>query len=158
MGMCYWSITRWAKSLTARFVWTSQWGHVTILNSLLRTGRMCMYPLNWYGSLERRYLGRCVNVSICSCDPFPNIWWLTPLFCWTANTVQTRSACVTMSVANLKRKMPNAALSALDQEASIIPLPPAIMKPQPLWTGKQVRFYSMWILQWILVCYLQSTI
>lgn len=48
-----------------------------------------------------------------------------------------------MSVANLKRKMPNAALSALDQEASIIPLPPAIMKPQPLWTGKQVRFYSM---------------
>lgn len=74
MGMCYWSIARWAKSLTARFAWTSQWGHVTILNSLLRTGRMCMYPLNWYGSLERRYLGRCVNVSICSCDPFSNIW------------------------------------------------------------------------------------
>ncbi|XP_024394449.1 DNA-directed RNA polymerase I subunit 1 [Physcomitrium patens] len=48
------------------------------------------------------------------------------------------SACVSMNAANFKRKNKNVALSLIDRDLPIIPLPPAVMKPYPLWTGKQV--------------------
>jgi DNA-directed RNA polymerase I subunit RPA1 len=49
------------------------------------------------------------------------------------------SACVSMNAANFKRKNKSVALSVIDRELPIVPLPPAIMKPKPMWTGKQVR-------------------
>jgi len=48
------------------------------------------------------------------------------------------TACVSCSPANLKKRKKNVALSVVDRDLPIIPVPPAIMKPQPLWTGKQV--------------------
>lgn len=50
------------------------------------------------------------------------------------------TACVSCSPANLKKRKKNVALSVVDRDLPIIPLPPAILKPQPMWTGKQVRF------------------
>lgn len=47
------------------------------------------------------------------------------------------SACVSSNPTSFKSKK-QTVLGVIDHDDSIMPLPPAILKPRPLWTGKQV--------------------